>query len=152
MKLLIIEDNDIKFELVADFLRKSLGVANLTRAASYQSGVESLVNYMFDFVILDMTLPISDLESSPVGMDFLAFGGEYILRECLRRHISTKIIVVSQYGTFVRDNKEVSFEQLRAEILPRFEALVLGCVRLDRDSDSWKTEIINLITNENIDN
>jgi len=145
MKVLVIEDDDLKFELLAGFFKEDARGDVLVRAASYQSGIMKLVEETFDLVLLDMTLPVSDLELSPVGMEWLTFGGQLVLRECKRRKLSARIVVVSQYKAFVRDNEEVSFEQLRDEILLQNQELVIGCVHLDRAADNWRQEILNLI-------
>lgn len=145
MKILLIEDDNLKYELLAGFIKDSIQSVVILRAASYQAGVSRLSVESFDFVLLDMTLPVSDLELSPVGMEWLTFGGQLVLRECKRRRVAARIVVVSQYKTFVRDNEEVSFEQLRDEILQQNEGLVVGCVRLDRAADNWKQEILRLI-------
>lgn len=145
MKVLVIEDDDLKFELLAGFFKEDARADVLLRAASYQAGIEKLVDETFDLVLLDMTLPVSDLELSPVGMEWLTFGGQLVLRECMRRRVSARVVVVSQYKAFVRDNEEVSFEQLRDEIMQQHQELVLGCVHLDRAADNWRQEILNLI-------
>lgn len=145
MKVLVIEDDDLKFELLAGFFKEDTCADVLVRAASYQAGIAKLVEDTFDFVLLDMTLPVSDLELSPVGMEWLTFGGQLVLRECKRRRLSARVVVVSQYKAFVRDNEEVSFEQLRYEIMQLHQDLVVGCVHLDRAADNWRQEILNLI-------
>jgi CheY-like chemotaxis protein len=145
MKALLVEDDELKFGLLARFLQDGLSVTEIIRAASYQAGIENLVYNTFDFVLLDMSLPVSDLSLSPVGMEWLTFGGQFVLRECARRGICAKIIVISQYNTFVRDNEEVSFDRLKEEILEKHQGLVIGCVRLDRSTDNWKTELTNLL-------
>lgn len=145
MKVLIIEDDDIKCELLSSFFKEEMADPSLVRAASYQAGVTHLTTEIFDLVLLDMTLPVSDLELSPVGMEWLTFGGELVLRECKRRKIAARIVVVSQYKTFVRDNEEVSFDQLKAEIAQQHQGLVLGCVHLDRAAETWRQEILTLI-------
>lgn len=144
MKALLIEDDDLKFELLAGFFKEDARADVLVRAASYQAGIAKLVEETFDLVLLDMTLPVSDLELSPVGMEWLTFGGQLVLRECKRRKVSARIVVVSQYKAFVRDNEEVSFEQLREEIMQQYRELVVGCVHLDRAADNWRQEILKL--------
>jgi CheY-like chemotaxis protein len=152
MKILGVEDNDFKFGLIRDFCAEMQQKVFLKRAASYQSGVEELVGSDYDFVLLDMSLPVSDISSSPVGNEMLTFGGEYILREISRRKIDVKVIVFTQYSSFIRGQEEVSFATLKTELLSRFGDRVVGCVRLDRDTSAWKTEIRSLLDNENTDN
>ena len=84
MKVLIIEDDKLKFDLLLGFLEVYIGNLKVTRAASYQSGVTLLLGEKFDLVFLDVTLPVSDLDDSPVGMKFITFGAEAILRESRR--------------------------------------------------------------------
>lgn len=146
MKVLVIEDDDLKFELLSGFLKEVSPAGEIVRAASYQAGIAKLVEDAFDLVLLDMTLPVSDLELSPVGMEWLTFGGQLVLRECKRRRLLAKIVVVSQYKAFVRENEEVSFEQLRDEIIQQHQDLVVGCVHLDRSADNWRQEILNFIS------
>lgn len=145
MRFLLIEDDDLKFELLVGFFDEHLPTGEIVRAASYQAGVSKLAKESFDFVLLDMSLPVSDLAQSPVGMEWLTFGGQCILRECARRKVSARIAVISQYKTFVRDNEEVSFDQLKSEILQQHQGLVVGCVHLDRAANNWRLELLNLI-------
>jgi CheY-like chemotaxis protein len=145
MNILLIEDDDLKLGLIDRALKTVTPAPEIVRAASYQAGVERLVKGKFDYVLLDMSLPVSDLAHSPVGMEWLTFGGQLILRECARRNIQSKFIVVSQFNTFIRDNEEVSFAQLKEEIFNQYPNLVIGCVRLDRGADNWKEEILHFL-------
>lgn len=145
MNLLLIEDNDIKFNILSEFLHDLEKDMSITRAASYQAGIQTITGQKFDYVLLDMTLPVSDLNYSPIGVEFLTFGGQLLLRECTRKKIDSKIIVISQYNTFIRDNKELSFEQLKNEINSKFHSLVVDCIQLDRSTDVWKHELQALL-------
>jgi CheY-like chemotaxis protein len=145
MRVLIIEDDDLKFDLLARFLKVDANVDSLARCASYQAGIVRLVEESFDLVLLDMTLPVSDLALSPVGMEWLTFGGQLVLRESRRRKVLARIVIVSQYNVFVRGNEEISFEKLKEEIMHEYPELLAGFVHLDRASDNWRQEILNLI-------
>lgn len=145
MNILLIEDNNIKADIVTTRIREFSPSSLLSRAASYQSGVEALVKTKFDVVILDMTLPVSDLDQSPVGMDFLTFGGEMVLRECKRRKIVAKIILLTQYDSFVCDDREVAFDELRARLLKEYSTLVLECVHMNRSEETWWNNIKTII-------
>ena len=151
MKILVVEDSDIKYSLISNFLNESFPGAVSRRTASYQSGVEALMSEVFDVVILDMTLPAYDINHSFVGTGPFTFGGELILREMKRKRVGVKAIVLTQYDTFVRGEEEVPFTQLRAELTEKYSGSVLGCVRLDSSSDSWKAELTALIYNEHPD-
>lgn len=151
MRILIIEDDNLKFDLIYEFLRVLLPNSLLTRAASYQSGIEQLLSRDFDLVFLDVTLPISDLEDSPVGMKFLTFGGEAILREIRRKGVPVKVLVITQYGSFVRRRNELVFDELKNELMLEYGDIVLGVIRLGRTEQTWKIEIEDILNDENFD-
>ena len=152
MKLLIIEDDDIKFGYIYDLIQGSNFDITIFRAASYQKGVETLVHEEFDFVILDMSLPVSDIADSPVGVKWITFGGQYIVRDCLRRGIMLKVVILTQYSSFIRQNMEVSFNDLRNELLNEYPEHIVDCVRIVRSNDEWKHKILRCIENEFTDN
>ena len=145
MEILVIEDNDLKYDLVLDCLKEIDNAITSLRAASYQSAIEMLTAKLYDYVILDMTLPVYDGTYSLVGIEVLTFGGEMVLRETLRKGFKSKFIVLSQYDTFIRGQKEVGFAQLREELLNGFGGIVLDCIQLDSTSVSWKNQIETLI-------
>ncbi len=145
MKILVIEDDDIKFNLVEEVLLSSGNEVILKRAASYQSGIAVLLSNEFDCVVLDMTLPVYDHVHTVVGAEQLTFGGELILREITRKKVRARFIVLSQYDTFLRNGIEVTFGQLRLELMQKYAPSVVGCVRLDNSSVEWKNQILSLI-------
>lgn len=145
MNILVIEDSDIKFSHLIKFLLETYEDVKVKRTHSYQSGVESLVYGNFDVVILDMTLPASDVKDSYLDNEMFTFGGEFVLQEMERLEIIVRTIVLTQYSTFIRDNAEVPFDQLKEEMLGGFPNIVCGFVRLDIDSVVWKQELKYLI-------
>jgi CheY-like chemotaxis protein len=146
MNLLIIEDNDIKYDLIIECLKELSFDITLRRSASYQSAVESLVYNKFDCVILDMTLPTYDSQFSVIATEQLTFGGKLVLRETARRMIKGQFIVLSQYDSFLQGEKVITFGELRAELMAEYPALVLGCVRLDTSSVQWRSELGGFLT------
>jgi hypothetical protein len=145
MKLLIIEDNDIKFDLVIDHLKTISHELTLRRAASYQSAIEALVEDAFGCVILDMTLPTYDAQHSVIAEAQLTFGGQLVLRETARRRIRAQFIVLSQYDSFLSGDKVITFDELRRTLVDRYDQLILGCVRLDTSSVQWKADLGSFI-------
>lgn len=145
MRILVIEDNDIKYSHVQSCLDEARMLLEIERAGSYQSGLRLLINGgPYGCVVLDMTLPVYDFEHGIVSANTLTFGGELILRESARRSLDARFIVLSQYDVFLREAKEVTFQQLRVELTSKY-AQVLGCVRLDTSSISWKRELLDIV-------
>lgn len=141
MNILFVEDNDIKFRVVERWLNERFPGNDLARAASYQSGVRAALKGGHDWVLLDMTLPVNDEQNGMLSREPLTFGGESVLREIARKKVKSRVIVVSQYKTFVRDESVVSFEQLRSELLAAYPDHVVDCIYLETGSMTWKVEL-----------
>lgn len=148
MKVLVIEDNDIKYGHIQACLDEARLIIEPIRAPSYQSGLQALIKRVdFGCVILDMTLPVYDVHHGIVSVNTLTFGGRLVLREAVRRGIAARIVVLSQYDVFPRGQKEITFAELRAELMEEYKNLVLGCVRMDTSSIGWRKELIEIIEN-----
>ncbi|WP_438482567.1 hypothetical protein [Oleiharenicola lentus] len=146
MKILVIEDSQIKFNLIRGFVAEKYPHATVIRGDSYNSGIIALHEASYDIVLLDMTLSVYDSKHGGIAIEDMTFGGEEILKEARRKKIPAKFIVITQYDAFPRNEKEVSFTELSAELKKEFPSLVLGCVRLDASSTNWKQEISNFLT------
>jgi len=140
MKLLFIEDNDIKARLVIRWLNDNLQDATVVRKRSYQSGLREALSGGYDHILLDMSLPVYDEKSGVMGRDPLTFGGQYLLREMKRKKAEANVVVISQYKTFLQGNEVVTFEQLREELLRDFSTLLKACIYL-KSSSTWKSEL-----------
>ena len=57
MKILIIEDSELKRKDIERFLKENFPDADVTTAASYSSGLRKAYKGEFDVVILDNSLP-----------------------------------------------------------------------------------------------
>lgn len=147
MHLLVIEDNDIKYQLIEQCLEEARVQVTHERAASYQSGLKRLLSETerFDYVILDMTLPAYDVRSGVVSISMFTFGGEGILRECARKSAHGRFIILTQYDVFVRDQKEITFEELKSELRRKFDHQIVECLRMDTSSIKWKADLLALI-------
>lgn len=79
MRILIIEDDSNKRRRIADEIRKIRKDVHLSEARSYQNGVRELMSNQFDFLLLDMSLPIYDISPDEDGFQVDPFSGRNIL-------------------------------------------------------------------------
>ena len=86
-KILIIEDDKIKIEKLRFFFKDE----ELVFKESFQGGVLELKeNFkLYNFLILDMTIPLWEKGNNDLGGNYEQFGGEKVLRE-MKRTIKTK--------------------------------------------------------------
>jgi DNA-binding NtrC family response regulator len=142
MRILVIEDDDNKYNPVKNFLIE-LYNENVTiiHKKSYQSGMEILYAEKFDLLILDMSIPNFDVTELDDGGDTLDRGGEFILEEMDRENIIIKSIIITQYEEF----KGVSLAEIDKNLREEFKQSYLGCVSYNTGYDNWKTELQELI-------
>lgn len=141
MNILIVENNDIKYRMLKKWLDERFTQCVVERASSYQSGLKAIIKGGYDWILLDMTLPVYDEEGGMLAREQLTFGGQYILREMMRKGIKVKVIVVTQYRTFLRDGIRVTFEELRNELLENFGEFLSDCVFLKGIDQRWMSEL-----------
>ena len=66
--------------------------------------------------------------------------------------MEARIIVVTQYGSFVRRNVEVSFDELKEDLFTNISDIVIGVIKIGRTEESWKIEIEKILRDEDFDN
>ena len=82
MKVLFVEDENVKQSNIVTYLKDELGVENISVVNSLMGGMLALRNGKFDIVLLDMSLPLYDINGEDEELnEFEAFGGIEILDE-----------------------------------------------------------------------
>ena len=61
MKVLFVEDENVKQSNIVTYLKDELGVENISVVNSLMGGMLALRNGKFDIVLLDMSLPLYDI-------------------------------------------------------------------------------------------
>lgn len=110
MKILIIEDNDLKYNSIKDYLNE-LGEENVTRKKSINGGLMELRNNFdkeskdkYNLLILDMQLP--RYEDEPYKI--IETGGISIMKEIERKDWPINIIFCSSDSIEISDFEECS--------------------------------------------
>ena len=89
MKVLFVEDENVKQSNIVTYLKDELGVENISVVNSLMGGMLALRNGKFDIVLLDMSLPLYDINGEDEELnEFEAFGGIEILDEIDRKELS----------------------------------------------------------------
>lgn len=138
MKVLLIEDNSHKKELIDTFLKEQFADIEINLKRSYNSGLREIVkNQDYNLILLDMSLPNYDIEPGETGGDF-ENAGELILKEMYRRDIGVNVVIVTMYHNYID-------EQNNWELKQAFKNY-LGVIYFDLNyPDSWKKELTELI-------
>ncbi|MBC2853536.1 response regulator transcription factor [Cetobacterium sp. 2G large] len=150
MKILIIEDDDNKYKNISRVLLKYFPLESITLKKSYNSGLREILKIEYDLILLDMSLPIYENEKSN-SLEIKPFTGIDILNQMKRYQKKIRTIVVTQFEIFSTSRgrgEEISITELRKKLEALESQNYKGLVYYDVTSDSWETELIDLIRGE----
>lgn len=145
-EILLIEDDEDKREQIITFINKKVP-ANLNEVRSFQSGLKAIKSKNYDLILLDMSMPTFDINSSENGGRAQPFGGELLLFEMIRRNITSKVIVITQFDLFGDGEEEISLRDLDARLQKQFSNIYIGSVQYSISYTSWKEVLFNKINN-----
>ncbi|MCP9756853.1 response regulator [Lacihabitans sp. CCS-44] len=140
MKGLLIEDDPNKAKKVLNFLSENFKDIEMNHKISYQSGLQEIFENEFDFILLDMSLPTYDQNSSSSSGKPRNFGGRDILKEMKRYKKHSKVIVVTQYNEF--DGGSISINELDSQLKTKFDDIYKGYVIYkSQRTEEWQNEL-----------
>lgn len=145
MNILIIEDNEFKRKKLYDFLINLEYISNIDTAFSYSSGLRKCLNNDYDLLILDMSMPTYDKNSTETGGRFRTYGGREIVRQLQRKKKIKSFIIVSQYPKFSENDETLSLEEIGNSLSETLSEEYIGLVFYDTSSAVWKAELEKLI-------
>ena len=137
MKILLIEDDENKIKQIQEFLVSEYGEKNIEVRKSYQSGLKTILNEYFDFVLLDMSMPVFDKSLNETGGEFMKFAGEDIIKEMDRNDRIYKTIIVTQYEDF----GEKTLTDIKNFMRENFKHIYIGTVFYSASETNWKSEL-----------
>nr|WP_298331955.1 hypothetical protein [uncultured Christiangramia sp.] len=143
MKILIVENDSIKSSQVITFLKDEVSKdLNFEVKRSYQSGLEAILTDIFDFLILDMSIPTFDITTTDDGGETLDRGGELILQEMERENIEIKSLILTQYEEF----DSISLEEIDNELKNEYSDFYLGCIYYNISEDKWQNDLKEVLS------
>lgn len=144
MNILLVEDDEDKREQLLIFLRKNFDF-DVDEVRSFQSALKAIKQKYYELIILDMTIPTFDVSPTEHGGRSQAFGGEMLLYEMKRRYIKSKVIVVTQFDIFGKDEDETSLTDLDFRLTNSFKENYLGVVQYNIKYTSWEDLLLDKI-------
>ena len=145
MRILIIEDDNNKMMSIANEIREIRKDAQLTKARSYQSGLRNLLSSQFDFLLLDMSLPIFDISREEDGFRVDPFSGRNILAEMHRKSVNVPTAVITMFETFGEGDDLMTLEELDRDLAKNYPFIYKGAIYYNSSEVNWKEALKNLI-------
>ena len=146
IEILLIEDDEDKRDQIITFINEKV-VSNLNEVRSFQSGLKAIKSKNYDLILMDMSIPTFDINSSENGGRAQPFGGELLLFEMIRRNITSKVVLITQFDLFGDGEQEISLTDLDARLLKQFPDIYIGAVHYSISYTSWKEVLFNKINN-----
>ncbi|MBT5305229.1 MAG: response regulator [Candidatus Scalindua sp.] len=144
MRILIIEDDTNKMRRIANEVRKIRKNVHLTEVRSYQNGVRSLMSDQFDFLLLDMSLPIFDISTEEDGFQVDPFSGRNILAEMNRKNVLVPTVVITMFETFGEGSDLMTLEELDKELSEKYPLIYRGKIYYNSSEINWKEALKKL--------
>lgn len=142
MKILFIEDEIVKQKDILKYLNEELLQKDVEVAHSLMGGMLALRKGDYQMVLLDMSLPLYDLNGEDEGInEFEAFGGIEILDEIERKELPLKVLIITAFDVIEDDTKKIHLEQLDQQMKENYSEIYLGCIHYDQSSLEWKAEL-----------
>lgn len=145
MRILIIEDDSNKMRRIANEVRKIQKDVHLTKARSYQNGVRHLMSDKFDFLLLDMSLPIFDISPEEDGFQVDPFSGRNILAEMSRKNVLVPTVIITMFETFGDGIDLMTLEELEKDLSEKYPLIYRGAIYYNSSEINWKASLRNLI-------
>ena len=143
MKILIIEDDELKHQHLEKFVSSLIPDSVFTWRKSYQSGLKEIMANSYELVLLDMSMHIYEKTAQESGGSFETYAGRMILNEIDINEIITRVIVVTGYDVY-SDGK--TLETLKIELRNEFGDFYIDTVYFIGSQDKWKTELTRHLT------
>ncbi|SDX47766.1 Response regulator receiver domain-containing protein [Pseudomonas salomonii] len=143
MRILIIEDNLLKREKVVSFLNSAYDV-ELVEAASYNSGLVAAENGVYDFMIIDMSMPTFDRSETTQGGRFRAIAGKEIASKLSKAGKLAPFVVLTGYKDFSVNSQNLSIEQIH-DLLSTLGEQYKGCIIFNSAEILWQEQLASVI-------
>lgn len=151
MTLLLIEDEISKERNILKFISEEVPMANVVVKKSITSGIMELRKREFDYLLLDMSLPLYDYDDVGYSEDneFETFGGTCILDELDRKGIGSKVIVVTAFDILGEGHDQIALAQIEHNLREDYPQNFIGAVFYNTSSVEWKNNLKVLLRNRN---
>lgn len=148
MRVLIIEDNDDKYDKVAEIASESLPDASFERACDLYEAELQIENESWALLLLDMTLDLRRGGTQRTGAAQDYTGGLKIIGQMYYDDIPVPTIIITGFDSFPTsknggDGVVLGLEAVESQARARLGDLLIGLVR--HGPETWEGELRELL-------
>lgn len=150
MKILLIEDEISKERRIVSHLKETFQAVEIVTKHSIMSSELEMQKQSYDFVLLDMSLPLFDNDDTDMrrneNNEFDTFGGLTILDEMDRRNLSSKVIVITAFDILGEGRNQIDLQSIDAQMRIDYGGMVIGTIFYNSSSLQWREKLTTLIS------
>ena len=149
MRVLAIEDNDDKFERVAEIVDSALPTASISRACDLFEAERAIEETGWDLLLLDMTLDLKRGGARRAGTAQDYTGGMKIVGQMYWDELAVPTIIITAFDSFPSprsggDEAVIGLESVEREAREKLGNLLIGTVR--HGPEGWEDELRALLS------
>ena len=147
MKILLIEDELGKEQDIIKFLDDLIPDEKVKVRRSITSGIIAIRQETYDYVLLDMSLPLYDHDDMAYAEDneFEAFGGNFVLDELDRKYSKSRVIVITAFDILGEGSNQIELAQVSATLEQNYPDIFVGTVYYKASTVDWKRQLRELL-------
>ncbi len=141
MRILIVDDDELKTTRINELITKAIDGCVVSVKKSLNSALLDLRKNTYDIILLDMSMPTFDEDSSN---NFNSFGGITFLREMKRKNNNIPVVIVTQYEIFGEGEARKTADSIDKECQVNF-INYKGIVIYSSLQNEWKEKLLKII-------
>lgn len=143
MRILIVEDERGKENNITNFIKDTFSDAAIAVRHSVTAGIIAIRQLEFDYVLLDMSLPLFDFDDMKYseGNEFETFGGNAVLDEIDRLEKNCKVIVVTAFDVLGEGDRQIALSQIENDLNTLYPNNFIGTVFYQSSKIEWKMKL-----------
>lgn len=145
-KVIIIEDDDFKFESLSDYLYQKQNEIEISKETNLFDAVKNIENNEYDLALIDMSIPSHPIVlggSAPIN---LLKGGVEFLLELKLLDKNLDCIIITQYPEIEINDESFPIKESKDKLLELIECKVLDCIEYHDGSNEWKVNLDKVLS------
>lgn len=142
MKILCMEDQEDKYQHIKKVLNLCPAI-ELVWKENCQDGLMELLKDKYDYLLLDMSMPLANQNYKKDSYD--SYAGEAVLKEIKRKRYNIKVIIITGFNDFVKENKVITLAELVEELEKNYREYYIGHIKYDSTSIEWQNNLMIML-------
>jgi len=145
MKVLLVEDDQYKQELIENAITPACKDVAIDVARSVSQAVDLVRASSFDFIILDMALPSHETKLGGAQPISQPSGGLEVLMELDYEGRSDRVVVVTQFPEVEIDGKLYPLSKAKSVIMEHVYSYIIGAIHFDARGSAWADKLLQVM-------